>query len=129
MRFKSKYHNKKTQSPDGTVFDSKKESRRWAELWILQNAGKISDLERQVKFVLIPAQYETTPRYGKNGKRLKDKVTCIERAAVYTADFVYTDENGDKVVEDAKSQATRTEAYVLRRKLMYERYKIKIKEV
>ena len=126
---KSKYFNKKTMSLDGSVFDSRKEARRWGELSLLLRAGKITDLDRQVKFELIPAQYETYERYGKNGQRLKDGTRLVERAAIYTADFVYTDENGTRVVEDTKSQATRTEAYILRRKLMYARYKIKIREV
>ena len=95
----------------------------------MQRAGKITDLQRQVEFELIPTQYETYERYGKNGKRLEDGKRVIERAAVYTADFVYIDEKGNKVVEDTKSSATRTEAYILRRKLMYYIYKIKIKEV
>lgn len=125
----SKYFNKKTISLDGSVFDSRKEARRWGELSLLLRAGKITDLDRQVKFELIPAQYETYERYGKNGQRLKDGTRLVERAAIYTADFVYTEENGTRVVEDTKSQATRTEAYILRRKLMYARYKIKIKEV
>ena len=125
----SKYFNKKTISLDGSVFDSRKEARRWGELSLLLRAGKITDLDRQVKFELIPAQYETYERYGKNGQRLKDGTRLVERAAIYTADFVYTDENGVRVIEDTKSQATRTEAYILRRKLMSARYKIKIKEV
>ena len=125
----SKYFNKKTISLDGSVFDSRKEARRWGELSLLLRAGKITDLDRQVKFELIPAQYETYERYGKNGQRLKDGTRLVERAAIYTADFVYTEENGTRVVEDTKSQATRTEAYILRRKLMYARYKIKIREV
>lgn len=124
-----KYNNVKTRSLDGTLFDSRKEAIRWDELTLLSRAGKITDLDRQVAFELIPAQYETYERYGKNGNRLKDGTRLVERAAVYHADFVYTDENGVKVVEDTKSKATRTEAYVLRRKLMYARYGIKIKEV
>ena len=124
-----KYNNVKTRSLDGTLFDSRKEAIRWDELTLLSRAGKITDLDRQVAFELIPAQYETYERYGKNGNRLKDGTRLVERAAVYHADFVYTDEKGVKVVEDTKSKATRTEAYILRRKLMYARYKIKIREV
>ena len=129
LQMKSKYYNVKTRSLDGTIFDSRKEAIRWDELTLLQRAGKISDLQRQVEFVLIPPQYETYERYGKNGQRLKDGTRLVERAAVYHADFVYKDENGDTVVEDTKSKATRTEAYVLRRKMMYYNYKIRIKEV
>lgn len=106
----SKYFNKKTISLDGSVFDSRKEARRWGELSLLQRAGKITDLDRQVKFELIPAQYETYERYGKSGQRLKDGTRLVERAAIYTADFVYTDENGTRVVEEiprAKLRALR----------------------
>ena len=125
----NKYGNRKTMTPDGIVHDSKKEAQRWMELLLMQRGGLISNLRRQVEFELIPAQYETYERYGKNGQRLKDGTRLVERAAIYTADFVYTDENGVRVIEDTKSQATRTEAYILRRKLMYARYKIKIREV
>lgn len=56
------------------------------------------------------------------------KTVCIEKNAVYTADFVYI-ENGDTVVEDVKSDITRKEAdYVLRRKLMLHVYGVRIKE-
>ena len=45
----------------GTVekYDSKKEYERWLELQVLQRAGEISELRRQVEFELIPAKYET----------------------------------------------------------------------
>lgn len=57
------------------------------------------------------------------------KSVCVEKNAVYTADFVYTDENGKEIVEDVKSDITRKEAdYVLRRKLMLFIHKIKILE-
>ena len=49
----SKYGNKKIEY-NGEVFDSKKEYKRWCELKLLERAGKISDLKRQVKYVLIP---------------------------------------------------------------------------
>lgn len=71
MTYKSKYYNIKTRAVDGTVFDSHKEARRWDELLLLQRAGKITDLQRQVKYELIPAQYETygdTPRRDKGSK-------------------------------------------------------------
>ena len=53
---KNKYHNKKV-TVDGITFDSVKEARRYSELILLQRAGKIKDLRRQVKFELIPKQY------------------------------------------------------------------------
>ena len=83
-----KYKNKKVEV-DGIEFDSKKESRRYWELKLLQQAGKITDLQLQREFELIPAQYETFERYGKNGKRLQDGKRCIEKSCTYTADFCY----------------------------------------
>ena len=62
---------------------------------LLQRAGRISDLRCQVKYVLIPAQYEYYERYGKNGKRLKDGKRCIEKECAYFADFVYKEDGKD----------------------------------
>lgn len=120
----SKYHSRKIII-DGQTFDSKKEYLRWGELKLLERAGKIKDLERQVKFVLIPAQYETVwddkKKQYKNGK-------CIERECAYIADFVYTDmTTGFKVVEDTKG--FKTKDYIIKRKLMLWRYDIRIQEV
>lgn len=123
----SKYFNRKI-TVNGIPFDSQKEYKRFCELSLLQRAGVITDLERQVKFVLIPAQYETYERYGKNGKRLKDGQRCIEKECSYYADFVYK-EKGITVVEDTKSKATKTTEYVIKRKLMLYMHGIKIKEI
>ena len=122
----SKYGNKKIQTPDGE-FDSKREYKRWQELKLLARAGKIHDLMRQVSFELIPTQHERVEKYSKKtGKRLKDGVRCLEKACFYIADFVYWD--GDTmVVEDAKGH--RTEAYIIKRKLMLKVHGIKIQEV
>ena len=65
MKYKSKYYNIKTRASDGIVFDSHKEARRWEQLLLLQKAGKIVELQRQVAYELIPAQYETYERYSK----------------------------------------------------------------
>lgn len=93
----------------------------------MQRAGAISDLKHQVPFELIPAQYETIERYGKNGQRLKDKQRCVERAVEYVADFTYM-EDGKLVVEDVKSPATRTRDYIIKRKLLLFLRGIRIKE-
>lgn len=124
----TKYHNKKI-TVDGITFDSKKEANRYRELLLLEYAKKISNLRRQVKFVLIPAQYEkSTEKYkkGENKGQLKRGV-LLERECSYIADFVYIDENGKKVVEDTKGM--RTKDYIIKRKLMLERHGIKISEV
>ena len=120
-----KYKNKKV-TLDGIVFDSKKEARRYGELSMLQRAGEISDLELQKEFELIPAQYETIPRYGKKGQRLKDGKRCIEKPVKYKADFVYK-ENGVEVVEDTKG--VKTKDYIIKRKLMLYVHGKRIREV
>ena len=105
-----KYHAKKTEL-DGITFDSRKEANRYAELKLLERSGAIHNLQRQVRYELIPAQ-------KKDGK-------TIERACHYIADFVYT-ENGKTVVEDVKGY--RTKEYVLKRKLMLQVYGIEVRE-
>lgn len=109
----SKYHSKKV-SIQGEVFDSKKEARRFLELQMLEKAGRISGLQRQKKFVLVPAQYEPETT-GPRGGRIKGKL--LEREVAYYADFVYFDEEEkDFVIEDTKG--VRTPEYIIKRKLM-----------
>ena len=119
----NKYKSHKT-SANGVIFDSKKEYNRYIELTLLSRSGAIKGLKRQVKFELIPAQYEPdiiNPR----GKVKKGKL--IERAVSYIADFVYTDENGKTVVEDTKG--FRTKDYIIKRKLLLYMHGIRIKEI
>ena len=124
----NKYRNKRIATDDGIVHDSLREANRWCELSMLEKSGKIFDLRRQVKFVLIPAQYEFYERYSKKGKRLKDGQRCIEKACEYIADFVYCRaEDGKMIVEDTKG--FRTEKYVIKRKLMLYVHGIRIKEI
>ena len=105
----NKYHNQKTKTIDGITHDSKKEASRWMELQMLQRAGEIYNLRRQVTFELIPKQEG-------------------ERPCNYIADFVYVDKKtGKTVVEDAKG--VRTDVYKIKKKLMLWRYDIRIKEV
>ena len=97
---------------------------------LLQRAGKIVELRRQVPYELIPHQYETYERYSKKGERLKDGTRLVERKVEYVADFVYTDaETGETIVEDTKSTATRTKDYIIKRKLMLAVHSIRIREV
>lgn len=123
----NKYFNVKTKASDGMVFDSTKEARRYEQLILLQRAGEISDLKRQVEYELIPNQYETYERYSKTGKRLEDGKKLIERKVVYVADFVYTTKTGEVIVEDAKG--FRTKDFILKRKLLLFRHGIKLREV
>lgn len=121
-----KYGNRKI-TVDGVAFDSRKEYLRWCELCLLQKAGQITDLQRQAKYVLIPAQYEEYERYSeKTGKRLKNGLRCVEKECAYIADFVYK-QDGKTVVEDTKGY--RTEAYIIKRKLMLHVHGIKIHEL
>lgn len=122
----NKYRNRKIIR-DGEVFDSVKEWRRYCELLQLEKAGAITELQRQVRILLIPAQYEEFERYSeKNGERLKNGRKCVERAVYYVADFVYK-RNGEIVVEDTKG--VKTQEYILKRKMMLYFHGIKIKEV
>lgn len=107
---------------DEGIFDSKKEYKRWLALKKMQQAGEISDLQRQVSIELIPAIREPDiigPRGGRKPGKL------IERKSYYVADFVYT-QNGVKIVEDSKG--VRTKDYVLKRKILLWRYGIRVKE-
>lgn len=103
----NKYGAKKIKDPaTGYEFDSKKEFYRWCELRIMERAGKISDLKRQVKYVLIPAQRD------ESGK-------LIEREVSYIADFEYI-QDGKKVVEDVKGykRGAAYQLFSIKRKLM-----------
>lgn len=145
MRFRSngtKYNSRKIER-DGMTFDSVKEYQRWCELSLLEKAWKVTNLQRQVKFVLIPAQYEPDT-IGKRGGVKRGKL--IERECSYIADFVYavpiytecTDGNGavllphllsgyETVVEDTKG--FKTKDYIIKRKLMLHVHGIRIKEI
>lgn len=121
-----KYRNCKI-TVNGMTFDSRREYNRYTELWLLERAGKIRELERQKKYILIPAMYETFERYGKNGQRLKDGRRCIEKECAYYADFAYINKDNEIIVEDAKG--VRTKDYIIKRKLMLFIHGIRIKEV
>lgn len=123
----NKYGSKKIEI-DGIVFDSKKEAKRYQELMLLEKAGEIQNLQRQVRYVLIPAQREWTNEIitkGKNKGCFK-KGKLLERECTYIADFVYM-ENGRIIVEDTKG--FRTKDYIIKRKLMLHVHGIKIKEI
>lgn len=110
-----KYRNKKV-TVNGHEFDSKKEADRYMVLFALQDAGVITDLECQKPFELIPSQ------------RINGKV--VERSCKYIADFYYK-HNGEEVVEDVKGfkHGTAYAVFVIKRKLMLQKYGIKILEI
>lgn len=101
---KSKFRNTKT-TVGGIKFDSKLEADRHGQLVMLQKAGAIFGLERQVRFTL----------------EIDRELICH-----YIADFVYVDIDGNRVVEDAKGVSTRE--YILKKKLMKALLGISIKE-
>lgn len=122
MISRNKYRNKKIQV-NGETFDSMKELRRWRDLKLLEKAGEITELRRQVSFELLPNQREPD-KIGPRGGIKKGRI--IERKAVYVADFVYKDRAGREVIEDCKGM--RTKDYILKRKLLLFRFGIRIME-
>lgn len=111
----NKYGARKIKAPDGQVFDSQKEFNRWGVLKLLERVGKISDLKRQVKYVLIPAQ------------KLEGKL--VEREVSYIADFEYM-EDGKKIVEDVKGykRGAAYQLFTIKRKMMLYMHGIRVKE-
>lgn len=80
-----KFRNKPFVDADGIRWDSQAEARRWSELKLLERAGHISGLERQVTVPLVV-----------NGQKI-----CALRP-----DYVYW-ENGVRIYEDMKGFVTR----------------------
>lgn len=107
----SKYHAKKTEV-DGITFASRKEAQKYCELKVLEKGHIIENLRMQVPYELIPTQRE-------NGK-------VVERPCKYIADFVY-EQDGKTHVVDTKGM--RTDAYIIKRKLMLHVHGIRIEEV
>jgi hypothetical protein len=104
----NKYHAIKCEI-DGYIFASKREARRYSELKLLYNAGEIFDLQLQPKFEI--------------------KVNKVH-IGWYIADFQYETEDGDVIVEDVKSAATRKiPLYRLKKKLVEALYGIEVIEV
>lgn len=103
-----KFLNVKTTDAQGIVHDGKGECERWQELQLLERAGAISQLRRQVPFAFVV-----------NGILI----------AQYFADFVYR-EGEATIVEDHKSPRTRKlAAFVIKSKLMKAIHGIEIRIV
>lgn len=97
----TKYRNTKT-TVAGATFDSRREAARWQELQLLERAGQIRDLRRQVPFELVPG--------------VKFAGAARARPALrYFADFVYT-ERDKQVIEDVKG--VETPEFKIKRHLM-----------
>ena len=117
----SKYRNQKDERAN-IRFASKKEAHRYDELILLQKAGKIKDLKLQVDFTL---QEGFTTTAGERIKPIKYKADFTYRRREETSDGTAW----DYVVEDAKSRPTRTQKYLIKRKMVQDKYGIKIAEV
>lgn len=109
---KRKYNNEPTII-DGIRFDSKREAARYCDLNLQQRAGLISDLKLQVKYELLPKQYD------------KD-ANCVCRAITYKCDFQYV-ENDELICEDVKGYAN--DRWTIKRALMLNRHGILVREV
>ena len=118
----NKYGAVKSDGPGIPKYDSKAERDRASELAALQRAGIIVDLERQQRF---PLKVWTTAS-------LRDKGESLVDCGTYIADFCYKEvlpsgEIGPLVVEDVKG--VRTKEYILKSKLFYALYGVKITEI
>jgi DNA-binding transcriptional regulator PaaX len=109
----NKYHAQRCEW-QGMTFDSRHEMRRYQELDVLQCGGAIRNLKRQVPYDLAV-----------NGI----KVCRYVADAVYEELWPALGGEWRVVVEDAKSPATRTPAYKLKRALMRACLGITIREV
>lgn len=111
-----------------TVFDSKKEYRRWGILKDAESRSAIINLQRQVPYLLVPTQYEDVLVQLKTKQKTKRR--RVEAPISYKADFQYNLPDGSLVVEDVKSKATRKlPEYIIKRKLMLYVYGIKLTEI
>lgn len=118
-------------------FDSQKEARRFDELLVLLQAGKIKDLKLQPEFTLReaytdpegwhirPLKYRADFSYMEQGPvpagLYKKNLTSEERG--------FCAEQWRYVVEDVKSYATKTRVYEMKKQMMLEKFKIRIREV
>lgn len=107
-----KYHNRTVVTSEGK-FDSQFEFDYYQRLKMLQRAGEISNLQRQVEFVLIPRQEEEVEVQLKT--KTKIVVQFREHPCTYIADFVY-EKDGKRVIIDTKG--FKTPDYIIKRKLM-----------
>lgn len=120
----SKYHNRQEER-DGIRFDSRKEAMRYDQLLLLKRNGIIRKLKLQPQFTLQESFIDP-----ENGERV--------RAIRYVADFSYEMNIGldnqalpvwRPVVEDVKSAGTRTKEYEIKKKLLRERFGLRVTEV
>lgn len=104
---------------DGITFDSTVERQRYMYLKYQQQNGEISNLHRQMRFLIIPKLTKMVAKQLKTKIRYDERV--VELPAYYTGDFIYK-ENGKYVIEDVKNEYSQDiRDYPLRRKLMMQK--------
>ena len=101
----SKYNSKKVEY-QGEIFDSKFELTYFVYLQELEKQGKIINLQRQVKFELIPRQTDAIGKF---------KYHPVE----YKSDFEYDDVQGVHHTVDTKG--FKTADFRIKQKLFYYR--------
>ena len=101
---KNKYNARKIEY-NGVKFDSQFELKCWIYLEELVNEGKINNLQRQVKFELIPAN-------------------SIYRAVNYVADFTFYTSDNKYIVADAKGLVL--PEFRIKQKIFFDKYKKQI---
>lgn len=109
----SKYNNRKVRCW-GETFDSMLECERYKYLKALEQQKVISNLQRQVKYVLLPSQKDSKTR------------KTIERAIYIPCRFRLRERLSD---DCGRCQGLRTDVYKIKRKLMLYFHGIQIKEV
>ena len=109
-----KYRNRVTYV-DGVRFDSKREAERYTVLLVRLNTGEISRLKLQPEFTITEAYMMP------DGRKVK--------AQRYRADFSYVLPDGREVVEDVKTEGTKTQVFINKQKLVYEKYGIEVQLV
>lgn len=105
-----KYRNKPCQI-GAEKYRSQREAKRHQDLLLLEKAGHITELAREVVFQLAPAVVL-------DGRK--------KPALRYTADFVFETPDGWRVVEDCKG--VRTQVYRIKRHLMKSIHGIEVQE-
>jgi hypothetical protein len=107
QQWRSKYKAQPVVDPEHGRFDSKREHQRFHLLRMREKAGEIRNLERSPRFDMIV-----------NG------IKC----GFYKADFAYF-ENNKRIIEDVKSEPTRTPVYRLKKRIVEALYGVQIVEV
>lgn len=133
FRNKNKQNNRKYKNVkvevDGILFDSKKEMNRYLFLKNAENRGEITNLQRQVRFELIPSIKETYIEHLKTKDKVKTRT--VQLAITYTADFKY-EKDGVAIVEDVKASpilASLDKTFLIKEKLFRWKFGYSIKRI